>query len=616
MQMLKNILRVPCDIFFEQKWYDRCLDYCLKHIIALDEIIFFTQISHAIRNPQDVCRRLEFIGTLMNRFRGRSVKMGIDVLCSVGQLGEFTDSSLSDYDFFMGVNGQSFPARLCPTSPKTMEYLRLVYSCAAEQNPDSIYIDDDLHHGSDCRCPHCESLLSARGPISDEARHLFTKDRICALLSQIEHTVHHVNPKITLGWMTCFYGPDGRDYSPYVEALRGKQGGEVVWRPGGGVYNDDSVSAMVAKAHSIARQNSVLPNVVTERYAEVENFPYVPLRKSPDFTTFEALSYLASGCTGVAYNVMGTAGRFEEYIPYLNILDECSALATAIVELGGCAPSVGIGKPLPDFPDQKEMAEGDEIYQVGLPPAYRTEQSVCHILPGKIARRLGKEQLLDILTGGVMMDGEALGVLNDSGLGKYTGFKASLASGDWVEQGLPHSMVSRIGGLRDLHPVLRWVSPIYRITKTDDRAEYLTRLLDYGGCEVGMASGIFVNELGGRVYVSGFAPFDWQGCRDRHELLCRVFRFLSRDRLPAYLITCHKIALWHRANCQFLVNLTTGTANDIQLAVLTAKRRLTIIRRAGQQVRKEQLTAIGEDAPYKIFSISQLAYQEIVIVTE
>jgi len=97
--MLKNILRIPCDIFYDQKWYDKCLDYCLEHISSLDEIIFFTQLSHATRNPQDICRRLEFIGALMSRLRGRKVKLGIDVLCTIGQLNEFPDQSLEKYDF-------------------------------------------------------------------------------------------------------------------------------------------------------------------------------------------------------------------------------------------------------------------------------------------------------------------------------------------------------------------------------------------------------------------------------------------------------------------------------------------------------------------------------------
>ena len=414
--------------------------------------------------------------------------------------------------------------------------------------------------------------------------------------------------------MTCFYGTDGVDYAPYVEALRGKSKGEVFWRPGGGVYSDERISLVAAKAHSIARQNSALPDIVVDRYAEIENFPYVPLRKCPDFTRFESLAYLAAGCTGVAYNVMGTAGRFEEYTPFLDSIDESAAFASAIVEYGGCAPSRGIGKVLPDFPDQKDVAEGDEIYQVGLPPSYTAEQSVCHILPGKIARRLTEEHLLEILSGGVMMDGEALGILNDRRLGKYTGFESSLMPGDFLEQTLSHPLVPRKGAFRDIHPVFRWMSPIFRISKTAEQAEYVTRLLNYGGCEAGMASGVFTNELGGRIYVSGFAPFDWVGSQDRQELLTRVFRFLSRDRLPAYIVSCHRIILWCRGNCQFLVNLTAGTAYNIQVAVQTTSNNLILILKEGRQTSRKTLTAIGQDGPYRIFSIPQLAYQEIAII--
>ncbi|MEJ7678133.1 MAG: hypothetical protein WKG06_09775 [Segetibacter sp.] len=132
----------------------------------------------------------------------------------------------------------------------------------------------------------------------------------------IEKTVHEVNPKIPLGFMTGdrFYA--GYDFENWANILSGRDDIPVMWRPGGGSYDDLSPTEFIAKAHAIGRQVSVLPEKIVSIQSEVENFPYQRLRKSASMVAFEAATYIAAGCTGAAFNVLTFYDEpLDEYKP-------------------------------------------------------------------------------------------------------------------------------------------------------------------------------------------------------------------------------------------------------------------------------------------------------------
>ena len=282
----KIILRVPTLEKTETHFYDELFEFCKAEIKSIDEIIFFTQFTHAVRGIEYMKYRMRYVGDLLQKFKPLGVKLGIDVLCTLGHHEEYTDSKLCGFDFSKAANGYVSKGRLCSSSEKTMEYIKQVYALAAELGPDTIHIDDDLHYVVDCRCENCEAKFRAEYTDTEENRIEYTRKRLCNIFRVIEQTVHSINPKIDLGFMTCHFGEDGTDYTDYANALKGEKA-EVVWRPGGGVYNDESVAALMNKAHSIGRQTAALPEYVTEVYSEIENFPYLPLKKTPSFMELE-----------------------------------------------------------------------------------------------------------------------------------------------------------------------------------------------------------------------------------------------------------------------------------------------------------------------------------------
>lgn len=608
----KNILRVWCDIYYDTASYEQLFCYCRDNLSRIDEVIFFTQAVHSIRHFEDIKKRLDFIGTLMEKFRALDVKLGIDVLCTLGHHEEHTDSRLDGYDFFTDALGNINRGRLCSSSDKTMEYIKQVYSYAASLHPDTVHIDDDLHYVADCRCKKCESAFAEKYADTPDNHRLFTKERLCNIFSTIENAVHAVDKNIALGWMTCRYGEDCIDYTDYADALKGENG-IVLWRPGGGVYNDESVSAMLDKAHSIGRQVSALPGYVNEIYSEIENFPNFPLKKTDSFMEQEVYTYIAAGSTATAYNIISlSTGTLDEFTPWLASIDKNDAFASLMVEKLGKAPNCGIGKYLTDSVSIAAAKENDGISHIGIPLSYTKENSCCYILYASVARLLSAEQLKEVLSKGVFTDGETVEYLNSIGLGEYTGFTAKKAEMQWLsEKTLSHPLNPSCGIIRDARISFGWCPSVYNIEKAVNSAEYLSEAIDYNGEHRGYISGVYENSFGGRVYVGGYVAFGWFEGFNRCESLKRIVRYISRDTLPAYVASFHKAALFARGGMLVLSNLAAGRAKDVIIAVKTQKSDITVYKK-GQE--PEAITAAFCDGAYNFFNIGDVDYQQVILI--
>lgn len=608
-----NILRIWCDLSFDTESYRELYDYCKANIGRIDEVIFFTQAVHAIRHFDDIKKRLDFIALLMDMFRPLGCRLGIDVLCTLGHHEEHTDSRFEGYDFYTDIGGNVNKGRLCSSSPKTMEYINQVYSYAASLHPDTIHIDDDLHYVVNCCCEHCDALFAEKG-IEDtpENRRIFTKERLCNIFRVIENAVHSVDSNIAIGWMTCRYGEDCIDYTDYADALEGEDG-VVLWRPGGGVYNDETVGAMLEKAHSIGRQICTLPDYVEKIYSEIENFPNFPLKKTAGFMTQEVLTYIAAGCTATAYNMVSLdAGTLDEYRPWLDSIDSNDRLADILTTALGRTPSFGIGKPLTDDVSISDAKENDGISVLGLPLAYKEENCCCRLLYLSIAKQLSLERLKEVLSGGVMTDGATLEYLNSLGLEEYTGFKAYPATERWpMEKALAHPLNPREGAVRNARVSFGWCPPVYNIEKLSPDAEYISEAIDFNGEHKGYLGGVYENPFGGRIYVGGYVAFSWFEGLSRCETLKRIFRYISRDTLPSYIASFHKAALFSRGDNIVLSNLTAGDISDVIVAVKTDKPQITVIKDADTSI---TVKAESFDGSYSFYNIGDVAYQQVILI--
>ena len=146
-----------------------------------------------------------------------------------------------------------------------------------------------------------------------------------------------------------------------------------------------------------------------------------------------------------------------------------------------------------------------------------------------------------------------------------------------VEELLPHPLNDGAAGWRrDCRQSFPWGHEFaYHLECTADAGESLARLVDYGGNEIAPCSlGIAVNKLGGRVAVSGYYPMRDVLFERKITTLKRLFRWLAEDRIPAELLSYHRIAMWVRRDGNKTVvqlcNASLDPAENVRLRITGA----------------------------------------------
>ena len=94
-----------------------------------------------------------------------------------------------------------------------------------------------------------------------------------------------------------------------------------------------------------------------------------------------------------------------------------------------------------------------------------------------------------------------------------------------------------------------------------------------------------------------------------------VLRWLSRDTLPAYIASFHRVNLWARyvESDRMAITLLNGyldPARDVGLLVRTERRTIRITDMHG---RETAIQGSGEDGPYRRFVLPEIAPWEMAL---
>jgi len=427
----------------------------------------------------------------------------------------------------------------------------------------------------------------------------------------------------------------GFAYDEWARALAGVQGAPVMWRPGGGFYTDEWTGGLLGKAHSIGRQVAALPDNVTDIQSEIENFPYQRLKKAASTLALEVAAYIGAGCTGAALNCVGfvDADPAQEYLPYFAAVRRCRAFLDRAVAAFGRSPSTGVWQAVNRDEYATVRIDGDwsaapgwhglnalgELAEIGLPIAYGREGAAVIALSGDSCLAFSREELRGLLAGGALLDGPALQRLNAMGFAEETGFEViGVRDDDTIEQLTTDPLNGAFAGAhRDCRQSFKWWSePACLLRPLLPEARVLAEGVDYGGVSHGAVGGVFENNLGGRVAVCGYFPWRYLQTLAKTVQLKALCRWLSRESLPAYLDSYHKVALWSRQDAEgrpalLLLNASLDDAEQVRVLIRAAGP-LTLTRMDG---REESLTPDGEDGPYSIFTIPRLDAWQTALLT-
>ncbi|HPI74100.1 MAG TPA: hypothetical protein PLZ01_11870, partial [bacterium] len=356
--------------------------------------------------------------------------------------------------------------------------------------------------------------------------------------------------------------------------------------------------------------------------SEIENFPYQRLKKAADIVVLEAASHMAAGCTGAAFNVLSMYDEpLAEYEPLVAALLRARPFFDLLARSLGRTPLSGVHTfwnkntfatnhlTSGSWFDGAALLPQHEIYDIGLPAAYADSTASVVLLAKNSLYAMNRREIEALLSRSLYMDAETLQHLNEMGFADLTGFRAVQADKmDRIEKFTAHPLNGAfIGRERDnRQSFLGWNVPATHLEKTDEGAQALSSLIDYSGRPITECTlGIFENRLGGRLCVAGYYPWTFLQNLSKSSQMKSIFRWLSRDELPAYAASFHKVNLWFRrmqdgAWALAFTNASFDAAENLVLMVRTEARTAACY---DMQCRKTILHSSGSDGAYQRFLI-------------
>ncbi|MBR6555878.1 MAG: hypothetical protein IKT60_00455, partial [Clostridia bacterium] len=461
-------------------------------------------------------------------------------------------------------------------------------------------------------------------------------DAICDLFSVIAETVYTIDPNIRLGFMTGERYFEGYQFARYADALSMGGKHEIMWRPGGGAYEDFNFETVVQKVEGIGRQNAYLPAYVTTIQHEIENFPYQTIKKTPRSTALEAFMAMTVGCNGAAFNILpsetmesldnirGHLAAIERFRPFCETAARLFAGLSPEGIHSGWRPEGQAAVPEGDYITRNGMrftVYNREMFLSGLPECYHKDKARVVTMTGTAAGIMEDAEVEKLLSGGIYLDPDAISYLSSRGFGDRIGFSVEKEIPvDAMERYAAHPMnESFVGGLRNCRQAFHF-GPSFLLHPEKENCEIFSELIDYhenvwGPC----ASGLYENDLGGRVFCAGYYPFDWCSDQQKTLQLKRIFLRLSGGTLPSFVESYHRVRnITLTGEGRMCVTLT-NTSNDdlcgLTLAVRTEKtsaRLHTVFDGSRELVSSRGENLYGGE--YRYFEIDRIPPFEAVIV--
>lgn len=626
-----DCIRVSVDFLDREDLVDELIEGLGRAPGLVSEWALFTNYYHCARTLEYLQDVADKMARLIPRIRAAGYRAGINHLTTVGHHNEYLQVAVDDsLRRQVGLDGQCSEGALCPADPLVQEYVRRTYEILAAAGPDFIWIDDDVRYSGHmptagcCLCELCveefshlmgesfthASLVAALDD-PDFGRRSTTRRRFMERNSQIirqlfvliEQATHKIDPRIELGFMTGDRFWEGYGFTAWAEALRGDARVPVRWRPGGGYYTDANPHELIDKVNDVGRQVAALPAYVDIIQAEIENFPYQPLRKATQSNALEMTGYLFAGCTGNALNILsGEANGLSEHLPLIQRLHRCVPFWDRLkVELTG-SRLVGVwpawdglqiaagaeGGSTSHFHDiQHDMRLPYSLQDLGVPICYREEYAAAVALAGRMPLALGPERMRGLLAGGVLLDTGALQSLQAMGLAELAGVTAGQEHAwDTVEVFAEHRLNGADAGkARDCRQSFNRLTA-HELVPASDSVEVLSRMRGYDGSDRGPCVTCFENTLGGRVAVMSYFPWTLNGSQYKRRQTNSICAWLAGGAMPMTIHTVSRITPWVRrkqngALVIGLLNLGADTYDTVALTINTDRRRAQRVRMDG-----------------------------------
>lgn len=462
-----------------------------------------------------------------------------------------------DWENLVDQRGRAAKGCGCPLGKKFRAQAKERLRIWAETEPDIIWIDDDFrmhNHGTPifsmlggegnypdhyCYCDEHIRLFNekngGRFTRKDLVAHITAagepspvrakyQDFLYEIMDEtadwIRKTVHSTSPETRLAIMTSVpdtHSAEGRRWGSFLKALSGDYA--PIIRPHFGPYKEGDPREfvlcyrMLAQTMENIKQGYAAP---VEYCPEVENTRYTVWSKSAAATSFQLVLSAFEGCKDVTLAIHDLDGGLLDDEPfYKNLLIHEKPLLDEIVFLdlgrfsneGVIIPtSVDSGKTCilnkgegyPELQGAKRNID-EQLLKAGIPCCYRSPSethSGIVALDGYTTAFLSDEDILSILKGKVILEGNAMSTLCERGFSEYIGVKVLEEQRMYVNNESLKSVVRKDG--TPIRIPLRTPGGCWYSTEPDPKATVLSELQAPTG-ELFAGFVLFENALGGTV---------------------------------------------------------------------------------------------------------------------
>ena len=431
---------------------------------SCDTVWFATEYGYPeLSKHKESADKMEEIAEL---YRKAGIKVSLQISNTIGH-GEYMksrDNSAIDshkFEKIIGPDGTVSDYSFCWRGKNFTDYICKSIEVYMNIRPATVWIDDDLrvlNHAPvqfGCFCDIClkefnekhgtsytrEELVNEinYGDLSVREKFVeFTRQGMYDFTLKLTESVQKLSPDTQMALQYARVSNYvGMDYNFLFDAMRDGSGKTVKSRPGGGVYDDKTPMRLLDKMLWVGYSNCAVPEYVTENYPEIENTPDVPFGKSIYGTIKESTLYLAYGCTGLTYAVLMTPYEkidfhkkmlraFSEYRSYWDELAKRSSYTKnggALIYDPPKAYMRKINEDEPLFSWQNEFENDSYIrtpqtlMKVGVPVTLDKDGGNVLIVSAKTVDCMRDEDIVDILTKPVIIDGPGFKKIIDRGFG-------------------------------------------------------------------------------------------------------------------------------------------------------------------------------------------------------
>jgi len=591
-------VRVGIPFIWSEENLERTVRFFKRHKEAVDELAFFTEHVHGYMPIEKFAEHIGYIERAMNIFRREGFRVGINVLNTMGHLDEAPERSVHvPWQKMVGMDGEVARLSSCPADKAFLADVAKRYALAAGTNPHFIWVDDDIRMRNHppveygCFCEACiadfsksvgkkftrTSLRSAlrkeTWPTRHRLREAWVKRNLKMLgnlMRVIERACHRVDPGIELGLMTAsalclMHCYDGARHGRLLFELSGGGKVPVRLRPGGRFYLDDRPVQMVEKALLVADQvadvtESPAGELLSTIQYELENFPYHKLGKSVRTVLLENTLGLAAGCTGIACNILSDkiedSSRLLAAIGKKRAFWEMLARETDGMPLVGLNPAVSrkaayIGRAGDDWPNlgQFQLEQSYRMLsEVGLPLTMSPGSACAVVVRGVMITNYTRKEIIEILKGGVILDGEALEAFEKMGLAHLAGVRAEkIPEGGVQERLTEHPLNGKFAGyFRDARMGF-FGGQAYNLVPLDEKVEIISHNETQYNEHLGIGATAFTNKLGGRAVVYGYEMWINTHNEMKYSQIREIADWISRGKMPIRIDECVRVVPFVRA---------------------------------------------------------------------